>query len=153
MIIFFSNNHIFRQTHPVQPQPLTGQQNTTYIFDLSGQLTSHEDLTADAIAFLQQQLAHWCTQRNIHGSLTPYLLGNVELTDGDLSELLYEKNILNPPPPPPPDRLEDSCVTCIVFLIFSLFLSLCTLVLLQLFCLFFFPHFSVRVLFIVVFCC
>jgi hypothetical protein len=83
----------FRQNHPVESQPSNGQQNILYTFDLSGQLTSHEDLTADAIAFLQEQLTHWCTLRNIQGSITRYSLENVDITDGDLTEFFHEKNI------------------------------------------------------------
>ncbi len=82
-------------------------------------MTSHENITGEAIAFLQEQFTRFCRLNNAQGSLTEYSLENFEITEGDLTELLHENDVTargagggggggGAPAPPPPPRIEGS---------------------------------------------
>jgi len=71
-LIFFIEILLFRQNSQVQTQTSNEQQIMTYTFNLSGQFSGNRDLTAEAIAFLQEQFSQWCGMQNVQGLFSAY---------------------------------------------------------------------------------
>jgi len=58
---------------------------------LSGQFSGNTDLTANAIAFLQEKYNQWCEMQNIQGSLSGYSM-NDEIGYDNFDDIFNENN-------------------------------------------------------------
>lgn len=85
-------NSIIRQTNEIQSQTSNEQQIMRFKFNLSGQFSGNTDLTADAIAFLQEQFTHWCGMQNIQGASSGYSI-NDEIGYDNFNDLFNESDL------------------------------------------------------------